>query len=71
MVDSSRVIQKVKYIYLVRAANTPDCCQSALAAKYPGFKETWENEAPNHRAVWGRTSLVKIKAKKLKALDAQ
>ena len=62
--DSTQVVQKVKYIYLVQSKELPECCDTAADTRYPGYKEIWENEAPNHPTVWQRSTanLFKIDA---------
>jgi hypothetical protein len=53
-VDTSSTMTKVKYIYLVNGKEGEvDCCSDPLAEKYPAYKETWVNEAPEHPDVWG------------------
>ncbi len=54
--DSTQVVQKVKYIYLVKSKELPTCCDEPVETRYTGYKEIWENEAPNHPTVWGRST---------------
>ncbi len=62
--DSIQVVQKIKYTYLVKSNKIPTCCDEPVETNYPGYKEIWKNEAPNHPTVWQRSTsnLIEIKA---------
>lgn len=62
--DSTSVVDKSRFIFLVEAHENPDCCSSPVLSNYKAFKETWKNEAPNHPTVWklSESSVVEIEA---------
>ena len=49
--DSTTVVQRIQYVYLLETNESPDCCNSTLSDK-PGYKVVWDNEAPDHPTVW-------------------
>ncbi len=66
--DSSQVVQKLRYLYLIQTEGKPDCYRSPLHPDYPGFCEKWENEAPDHPTVW---ALMPDEVKEMKAKKAR
>jgi hypothetical protein len=62
IMKSDAVKQKVKYVYLVYASDSPDCCSNTVVDEHPGYKEVWKNEAPDNSGVWARASVEEVKA---------
>ena len=62
--DSTQVVSKISYTYVVRSDSVPSCCNEPVESAYTGYKMIWENEAPGHPTVWGRSAddLIKFDA---------
>ncbi|MEM9985609.1 MAG: hypothetical protein AAF804_11010 [Bacteroidota bacterium] len=71
--DSSQVVEKLQYVYLIQTEGKPDCYRSPLHPEYPGYREQWENEAPNHPTVWALNpdAVTEMKAKKARKASAK
>ncbi len=72
-ISTDQVTQKEKYVFLVYSEGQPDCCSARLNSAYTGYKEIWENEAPDHPNVWGRSSenLIEISATEAQELGCR
>ena len=68
--DSTQVVERIQYSYIVSSERLPDCCSASANRDYPGYKEVWKNSAPEKPTVWGRqsTDLTKIDAREAQSL---
>ena len=54
-VNDTLAVSKLRYIYIVESVDSLNCCNAPVVDEYKGFVEVWENEAPDHPNVWGRS----------------